>query len=101
MDYNDGAGTLVSNGSMPGDDSTWYHVAITYDDGLDATTIYLDGSADASGSQGPFTGSSTDVRMAARDSGEDLDNDTAFDDFRIYARALSGSEIRKLYELGN
>ncbi len=78
----------------PLDVETWYHIALTWDDGN--YVVYLDGQKLATGT---YTGLSTldTVANIGNDGGE-LDEafDGTIDDVRIYNYALSQEEIEKL-----
>lgn len=95
--WNGSSGT--SFGPNPLSTSTWYHCACV----RSGTTVsfYIDGSDTGT--------STTDSRNFSNSSplrfGNFADNtrflDGTMDDIRLYDRALSGSEITSLYDLGN
>jgi hypothetical protein len=82
-------------------DNVWYHAAIVWD-GTNTASLYLDGVNVSSRFSGPPTPDSkgrplaigVHSTMAAYFGG-------IIDDVRVYNRALSAEEIRKLYENGS
>ena len=82
----------------------WYHVTATYIDADDSLKLYVDGqlSLDAS-----YTESIDATNNAMLNIGfEDTGNSTRFwdgklDDIRIYNRALSAREVKRLHKLGD
>ncbi len=80
--------------------STWFHVSIVYDSSASAPLIYLDGQpiaiASSSSSSGTYgvSGAAT-IGNRASDGARGLDG--IVDEFRIYSRALSSSDIAVLF----
>jgi len=80
---------------------TWYHVAWTYD----STThkLYIDGVSytptfgAGAGTTGPIDANTEDVHIGCRP-GPSLFWDSIIEEVRLYNRALSSAEIKRLYE---
>ena len=83
--------------------NTWYFFAATLDYTNGILTLYIDGKVVA---QDTSFGGSTDATSAAvnigrrRYSGGLLYTQGKIDDVRIYDRALSSDEVKRLYDLG-
>jgi len=77
---------------------TWYHVALTYD-GNDVR-FYLDGETDGSSADVGRTFSNTAKAEIGRNTGASNYFNGTMDDIQIYNRTLTGTEARRLYELG-
>lgn len=78
---------------------TWYHVAGIYDSAAQTLTLYLNGNAVASQSVAGFAPNSTSGKTM-QIGAEPLNNfptSGTLDDVRVYNRALSASEIWRLY----
>lgn len=93
---NDSEQTIDGTSAFP--TGTWHHVAVT----LSGTsgTLYIDGSAAASNANmtlTPLSLGSTNQNYIGKSQWSDPYLDGSVDDFRIYSRALSPSEIRSLY----
>jgi hypothetical protein len=89
----DAGGAHLSNTAMTR--NAWHHVAVV--DNATAVTFYLDGVADGS------TSIATDMFFNSMgcDDGTGAECFTGKqDDVRLYSRALSATEIRQLYSLG-
>jgi hypothetical protein len=97
------AGTVTFNGwnadfdfNLSGNSSGWQHIAITYDG--TAVTAYSNGTQ----AKTPQTLALDTTANIIRLGGQRLNNSSGqlngqIDDFRIYSRALSGSDISELY----
>ncbi|MHC4867433.1 MAG: LamG-like jellyroll fold domain-containing protein, partial [Planctomycetota bacterium] len=87
---------------LSNDGTTWHHVAFTYrgNPGGGAGTLYLDGIAESSYFEKPFSDSGGNFKMGAWEYYNFYFKGT-IDDVRIYDRVLSGDEIRRLYGRGN
>src|SRR3989338_7463215 len=98
LNFHDGdAASIVSNASVT--DGTWHHVVAVSD--VSNAYLYIDGGLDKSGGDVNWAkGCSTlDVRIGTRSNG-DFQFIGLIDDVRIYNRALSASEIQRLYNMG-
>ncbi|HET9233449.1 MAG TPA: LamG-like jellyroll fold domain-containing protein, partial [Candidatus Eisenbacteria bacterium] len=81
----------------------WYHLAYTFDDASNSQALYVNGSLRASGSVTKSIGyDAHPVQIGAEYSNEVVSAffDGLADDLVLYARALSGSEIRSIYDAG-
>ncbi len=83
---------------------TWYHVVITHQDAANNVDIYINGSEVASTLK---TGSVTSIHSGTAELSLGIYKPTLvnpfngyMDDVRIYNRALSSEEVRRLYEIG-
>jgi hypothetical protein len=94
-----GSQNSFSAGYVP--DNTWHHVAVTYGQTTsDSITIYIDGVL--SGSPSPITNAWSWPTDQQIEIGASHDNywkklNGQMDDFRIYNRVLTGSEINQAY----
>jgi predicted ribosomally synthesized peptide with SipW-like signal peptide len=82
---------------------TWHHVVGVYDDEARERRIYVDGTIEATigDDTGPWgTDSGTASIGGETDSSTETNNRFRghLDDVRVYARALSGSEVQSLYD---
>jgi hypothetical protein len=82
---------------------TTYHVVATYNSGSDTSSLYINGTLDNSGAQGPFTGTSPVISI-----GRWFDVGTAqdyfkgtIDDVAIYNTDLSASTVLDHYTVGS
>lgn len=82
---------------FPNDIETWNHYALTYDNGT--LNGYLNGEQVATISVGADLESNTGIVTIGRDDDGDTSyGDEKIDDVRLYANALSNSEIQRIYE---
>lgn len=82
---------------------TWYHVAYTFDDGLNTQSLYLDGNLVASNSNTNSIGyDATPVTIGSEfESGvPDLFFDGLIDEVEIFDRALAQSEVQAIFNAG-
>ncbi len=77
--------------------STWSHVVATWDTTADTIKLYVDG-VERSSSSGLGTWSGTLLISLVSDTSTSFLG--SIDDFRIYTRALSIDEIKRLYQVG-
>jgi len=99
---------VISNSTHLFDDLGWHHVVAKYDGST--TYLYVDGVDVSSGASRSLTGSIFDstipVCIATQSNGSDCTVDTSrsfigsIDDVRIYNRALTADEIKRLYNMG-
>ncbi len=78
-------------------DSGWHHVALTYNSGF-STKVYLDGKqvdSESAGNPGDFL---DQVHIGHLGNYGSLFGNASVDDFRIYSKALSSSEVSTLYK---
>ena len=85
--------------------NTWHHAVAVFDSINDVQYLYLDGSLVASGSNVVSTVSNTapaDTIKIGQEGAVAGDESTIglIDDVRIYNRALSSDEIKRLYKIG-
>lgn len=82
-------------------ESTWYHIAVTYDASTSTLTGYLDGTSTFTTTENiDFTGGSYEAYVGAYSSG----NSEMFgriDEFGIWDRELTSTEVSDLYNSGN
>jgi len=78
----------------------WYHVALVRNYGTDDAKVYINGELDSSQTDTASTSvtSDRDWCFGAKAEGVSSENfDGLLDDIRIYNRALSASEVKRLY----
>jgi hypothetical protein len=79
---------------------SWHHVTAVYDISKQTGTLYLDGEIDASAALSPhdnLASHNAHIGIDSRDeTGYDIDGQ--IDEVRVYNRALSQDEVKKLYE---
>ncbi len=81
----------------------WYHLAITYNDSANDVVLYIDGIAGTeivtlgSPETSSVVTSTNNINIGSNDAQSEL-FDGLIDDVRIYNRALSASEINRLYQ---
>jgi hypothetical protein len=85
--------------------NNWYHIVGTMSQTVNATTIYINGSLDVSGASAVWDAEGCTLLIGAEDTGSGCNSSLAeftglIDDVRIYNRALSPQEIKRLYNLG-
>lgn len=76
---------------------TWYHYAVTYDSSDGGWVVYINGSEVDSFTDALSFGSGSGNRIGA-DDGDQQYWDGKIDDFRVYDRPLSSTEIQNLYD---
>jgi hypothetical protein len=77
---------------------TWKHVAVTFDDTSNEVVLYIDGNSHTVTSYtGTITGNTNALQFT--ESGNRCFNGV-MDEIRIYTRALSAEEIKRLYNMG-
>jgi hypothetical protein len=75
----------------------WHHVVYTYDYAADISILYVDGTARASNSAGPYTASSVDyLNLASTVGGDFFKGD--LDEVAIYFTVLSSADVVAHYE---
>lgn len=84
-------------------DTNWHHYAITKNG--TAAAIYIDGTLSASTNSAPSFDAATSYRQyIGADNGIDAPGASvlkgSLDDFRVYNRVLSSTEIKQLYNIG-
>lgn len=91
-------GTVLVNSSFIPSLKVWYHVVLIYD----GTTwrIFVDGVERNSASTAAQTGATTKFWIGTFNGAQQLFTG-AIDEVRIYNRALSGDEIKRLYKIGS
>lgn len=90
------SGDAVSNTTMSA--NTWYHAVVTYD----GTTrrYYLNGSPDGSNTPQTMNVTNSNLTVAYDLNGNSMHFNGKIDEFRVYNRALTASEITELYNQG-
>jgi hypothetical protein len=80
--------------------NTWYHIVGVFDRASDKGYVYINGVLEAEGPL-PDPPSTNDglTKIGCRNNGTDGSFDGKIDEVRIYDRALTAEEIRKLYNL--
>ena len=78
----------------------WHHIVGTYNSPTNTLSIYIDG---VPGTPVTFTTSESSVSALTLGAGPGQDGyfNGTLDDFRIYNRALSASEVKQLYLLAH
>lgn len=99
--YTSGDVSYDGTGSNTLSASTWYHIALTYD-ATQGLIGYVNGSSDgsaaANGALASYSGTFT-MGGATADASRDLDG--MCDEWGVWSRALSSSEISSLYNSGS
>ncbi|MHC4749565.1 MAG: LamG-like jellyroll fold domain-containing protein [Planctomycetota bacterium] len=99
LDLGLGGSHTVQTGIMTLETATWYHIALTWDNG--SYVVYIDGEVVASGA---YTGLSAihDFAWIGNDGNPETEGTEAFggllDEVQIYDRALSEDEIKAIME---
>jgi hypothetical protein len=76
----------------------WQHLAVTFDDASNEVILYIDGNSHTVTSYtGTITGNTSALQFT--ESGNRCFNGT-MDEVRIYTRALSADEVKRLYNIG-
>jgi len=88
--------TLTSTATLS--TATWYHVVITYASGT--ATIYINGASDNSGSLTAFN-ASTNGQFIGSDDQASNTFDGIVDEVGYWSRALTSTEVSKLYNSGS
>jgi len=85
--------------STPVDDDAWHHVAATVDAGTGDGTLYVDGSQEKTFSTNLSLAPDDRYTIGAEYDGQSLSDFLGgrIDELRVYDRALSDSEVSKLY----
>ena len=87
-------GEIPSTGTIT-NDSLWHHVAVTFVDSSNTVTLYIDGVARGGGTLNlPADVSSHVVKIGGHPAGHYFRGQV--DEFRIFSRALSASEIQTI-----
>ncbi|WP_246578695.1 LamG-like jellyroll fold domain-containing protein [Cohnella xylanilytica] len=79
----------------------WTHVAITFDGTTKATAIYKNGEAleiETEGTPESITPTANAKKLGVSGYGDGAQLNAQLDDFRIYAGAMTASQVRALYE---
>jgi hypothetical protein len=82
----------------------WHHYVITYDGAKDTGKLYVDGNQEAQNTSMSLSRSSDSILARVARGTEGTTGryvESELDNIRIYDRALSASEVDKLYQLGN
>jgi hypothetical protein len=79
----------------------WYHLAFTYDDASDETTLYVDGEEFGTSNyySGTMSGSTSTLTVGNTDSGNRPWNGY-IDDVSVYPVALSGEQVKSVMSTG-
>jgi hypothetical protein len=89
-------------GNTSFDDGNWHLIVMTYNGSTDTRQLYLDGEKDGSETHGyDNSPSNPGISLGNRLDSQSEGQKGVVDNVRIYDRALSASEIDKLYQLGN
>jgi hypothetical protein len=89
-------------GNTSFDDGNWHLIVMTYNGSTDTRQLYLDGEKDGSETHGyDNSPSNPGISLGNRLDSQSEGQKGVVDNIRIYDRALSASEIDKLYQLGN
>ena len=98
--FNNSSDINIASSSRSLTTSVWYHLAITYDEGV--TKTYVDGALEGTGNH---VNSHADARNLQFNYESSVSDTYRYflgklDDVRIYSRALSAEEVSILYEMG-
>jgi hypothetical protein len=95
-----GSGVSIDSSGVSINDGAWHQVTATFDYNTGAAAVYIDGI-----SRGAGTGPSGDLDavpsvhlIGQGDGGSSESWDGDLDDIRVYNRALSASEVKRLYD---
>jgi len=94
--------TFTTTGAVP-EDTSWHHLVVNIDIGAGSGSVYVDGSAVATGSFPSITDindNGTDIVFGASGIGAAGDFVGELDDFRIYDCCLSAHQVSLLYNGG-
>ena len=92
-------GTVTTNSAVS--NNTWYHVAVTVDRTNDIMKIYLNGTLQTTTQSLASVGSVASTNPLYMGWGDNVAYfDGSMDDFRVWERALSASEISSLNSAG-
>jgi len=94
------AGIAGTNSTTSVADSTWHHVAVTYNQSTDVASLYIDGVAAETHT---FTGAALNIASGAANIGVSLDNAASpfngkIDDVRIWNTLRTANEIADSYQ---
>ena len=88
------AGEIFSAGTIT-NDGLWHHVAITFIDSSNTIVFYIDGVASGGGVLNlPADGPGHVIRIGSNPAGTYFSGQ--MDEFRIFGRALSASEVQSI-----
>lgn len=76
---------------------TWYHIAASYDSASGNVKIYINGNLDGTGNVGTTTWAASTGLFIGRWASATYYFPGYMDDVRLYSRALSGDEVKNLY----
>jgi hypothetical protein len=98
--YAAGAAFVQARATTPVQTNTWYHIVGTYDGAF--VRIYINGVEEKATAK---TGATGDTSEPLRIGNSSLSSNTrhwdgSIDEFRIYNRALSAEEVKRLYQIG-
>jgi len=81
-------------------DTNWHNIVVVYTTSSQPTVVYLDGtSLTTNGDTGNTNANQSNLNIGARNDAGSLSFNGQIDEVRIYNRALSGAEIKRLYLL--
>ncbi|MBI2610307.1 hypothetical protein HYW53_04050 [Candidatus Giovannonibacteria bacterium] len=105
--YDNAGGSYIGRNAPIPSLNTWHHIVMTYDGGTSSSgvKIYVDGiQTDNTNSQGgvfvTMRNTASTVNIGRSNGGGYGYVNGSIDDVRIYNRALSGEEIKRLYKIG-
>lgn len=96
-----GVPVVIGGTSLAAMANTWIHIAAVFDGAGGTLTVYLNGAMDGQvAATSPSVSNTHTLRIGADSSGNNPINGLA-DEVTIYDRALSGAEIKAIYDAGS
>ena len=91
---------VISSATMSVISGSWYHLAVVWDDTTNVTMVYLNGVSKGQNTSLVTNSIIQPLRIGSYDATTDGFFDGTIDDVRVYNRALTYDEIKRLYNLG-
>jgi len=91
---------VISSATMSVISGSWYHLAVVWDDTTNVTMVYLNGVSKGQNTSLVTNSIIQPLRIGSYDATTDGFFNGLIDDVRIYNRALSADEIKRLYRIG-
>ena len=79
--------------------NTWYHVVVVFDETIDKVYFYINGSLQTEADQ-TYNMTADEGLLRIGDSGASEFWDGLIDEVRVYNRALTADEVKRLYNMG-
>ncbi|MFA6095874.1 MAG: LamG domain-containing protein [Candidatus Paceibacterota bacterium] len=95
-----GSSNNVLDGTNDVELNRWYHVTMVFDDSTKTKSRYIDGVFEASAATTVTIGWPNTVSYISHMPAQSRQMNAVIDDFRIYSKALSPTEVAALYQAG-